>query len=155
MLSRQRLAPGWALRPAHAADAPALARLCASHAAHEQIAHQPEGHAGRLAQALTGQRLRAWLGLQQGESVGYASATLDFATLSARPFLHLDCLYLEPDARGQGLGRALMEAVVDCARALDCAELQWQTPAWNHPALRFYDRLGATRLEKQRYTLAL
>ncbi|HEX5738651.1 MAG TPA: GNAT family N-acetyltransferase [Hydrogenophaga sp.] len=155
MLNQRQLAPGWALRPAHAADAPDLARLCAAHAAYEQMAHEPEGHAERLAQALKGERLRAWICLLNGQPVGYASATLDFATLTAQPFLHLDCLYLEPTARGQGLGGELLEAVASCARALGCAQLQWQTPAWNAPAMRFYDRLGATRLEKQRYTLVL
>lgn len=145
---------GWALRPAQAADAETLAGLCAAHAAYEQIPHCADGHAERLAQALVAGRLSAWLGFLDGHAVGYASATLDYATLAARPFVHLDCLYLQPAARGLGLGRALLEAAVDHARALGCAQLQWQTPVWNEDAICFYDRLGATRLAKQRYTLA-
>ena len=70
------------------------------------------------------------------------------------PFLHLDCLYLDPAARGLRLGPALLDAAVCRARALGCEQLQWQTPVWNDGAIRFYDRLGATRLAKQRYTLA-
>lgn len=153
MLTRRQPPAGWAVRPARAADAPALARLCAAHAAYERISHHTEGHAQRLADALDAGRLRAWLGLLRGDAVGYASATLDFSTLAARPFLHLDCLYLEPAARGLGLGGELLAAVAACARALGCDQLQWQTPVWNADAIRFYDRLGATRLEKQRFTL--
>ena len=155
MLTRRQPPAGWAVRPARAADAPALATLCAAHAAYEGIPHDAGGHAERLADALGAGRLRAWLGWLRGDAVGYASATPDFATLTARPFLHLDCLYLEPAARGQGLGAELLAAVTAQARALGCTQLQWQTPVWNADAIRFYDRLGATRLVKQRYTLAL
>lgn len=144
---------GCALRPALAADAEVLARLCAAHAAYEQIPHCADGHADRLAHGLEAGRLNAWLGFLHGRAVGYASATLNYATLAAQPFLHLDCLYLDPAARGLGLGRALLDAAVCRARALGCAQLQWQTPVWNEGAIRFYDRLGATRLAKQRYTL--
>lgn len=155
MLNRRQPPAGWAVRPARAADAPALAPLCAAHAAYERIPYAPEGHAQRLADALDAGRLRAWLGLLRGNAVGYASATLDFSTLTGAPFLHLDCLYLEPTARGLGLGGELLTAVAGCARALGCDQLQWQTPVWNADAIRFYDRLGAIRQEKYRYTMAL
>lgn len=155
MLNRRQPPAGWVLRPARAADAPTLARLCAAHAAYERLSPTPADHAERLADALGACRLRAWLGWLEGEAVGYASATQDFSTLAGAPFLHLDCLYLEPAARGLGLGGELVAAVAGHARALGCAQLQWQTPVWNADAIRFYDRLGATRLEKQRYTLQL
>ena len=155
MLTRRQPPTGWAVRRAHAADAPALARLCAAHAAYERIPHRTDGHAERLADALDAGHLWAWLGWQREEVVGYASATLDFSTLTGAPFLHLDCVYLDPAARGLGLGGELLAAVVDRARALGCADLQWQTPVWNADAIRFYDRLGAIRQEKYRYTMAL
>jgi GNAT superfamily N-acetyltransferase len=155
MLNRRQPPAGWAVRPAVAADAAALARLCMAHAAYERLPPTPTDHAERLADALDAGRLRAWLGWLDGEAVGYASATPDFSTLAGAPFLHLDCLYLEPAVRGLGLGRELLAAVARHARSLGCTQLQWQTPVWNADAIRFYDRLGATRLEKQRYTLVL
>ena len=146
---------GWRLRAAVPDDAPALAALCQAHAAYERIDYDPAGHADRLRIALDSRRLHAWLVEQGEQAMGYAAVTLDFATLSARPFLHLDCLYLDARARGQGWGEALMDAVQRFGRAQGCANLQWQTPSWNHGAIRFYDRLGALRLEKQRYTLVI
>lgn len=143
------------VRAAGPADAAVLSRLCAAHAAYEHIHHDGAGHAERLAQALHMHRLRMWLGLRGGEPVGYASATLDFSTLDAQPFVHLDCLYLEPVARGQGMGRALMAAVAQHARDIGARQLQWQTPPWNALAIGFYDALGARRLDKCRYTLAV
>jgi GNAT superfamily N-acetyltransferase len=143
------------VRAALAADAAALAPLCAAHAAYERLPYEAAGHTQRLHAALAGGQLYAWL-LEQGGCVqGYASATLDFATLDGRRFVHLDCLYLVPAARGQGRGLALLQAVQSFARAQGCATLQWQTPDWNHGAMRFYERLGAQPRAKQRYTLAL
>ena len=143
------------VRPAQPADAQLLAPLCAAHAAFERLPFCVDGHTERLQTALADGLFRAWLLEQGGVAVGYASATLDFATLSARRFAHLDCLYLVPAARGQSGGQALLHAVQAFAESQGCAELQWQTPGWNHRAIRFYDRLGATGTAKQRYTLSL
>lgn len=146
---------GARVRAAVPQDAAVLAQLCQDHAAFEHIDYRPAGHAQRLSQALQAGRVRAWLAEQDGLAVGYASVTLDFATLDARPFAHLDCLYLAPDARGLGLGRALMEVVRQFAQSQGCVNLQWQTPAWNQPAIDFYDKTGARRADKQRYVWAL
>ena len=155
MLTRRLPPAGWVIRPACADDSEALAALCAEHAAYEKLPCPGTGHAARLAAALNADRFHAWMGLLDGSPIGYASASFDFSTLSAQPFCHLDCLYLRPAARQLGLGEALLERVAACARKAGCAQLQWQTPVWNADAIRFYDRMGATRLEKQRYSLIL
>jgi len=136
-------------------DAEVLAVLCADHAAFERLPCSSEGHAKRLRNALACGQVWAWLLEQDGCAAGYASVTLDFATLSGQRFAHLDCLYLAPAARRHGGGRALMQVVQDFARMQGCRTLQWQTPDWNHAAMHFYARLGATALAKWRYTLAL
>lgn len=136
-------------------DADTLANLCAAHAAYERISYSAEGHAQRLHAALASRQLHAWLLENDGLAKGYASVTLDFATLSGLPYAHMDCLYLAPSARSQGGGRALMQAVQVFAAAQGCAELQWQTPQWNHNAARFYDRTGASASAKQRYMLPI
>lgn len=143
------------VRAALPADTHALASLCAAHAAYERLPYFADGHAERLHAALVRGLLHAWLLEQCGAAVGYASVTLDFATLGARHFAHLDCLYLEPAVRGQGGGPALMQAVQTFAQTQGCTELQWQTPAWNHGATRFYDRLGTTGTAKRRYVMTL
>lgn len=143
------------VRAAVPQDAAALAPLCADHAAYERLPYSAVGHAQRLHAALASGQLHAWLLEQGGSAVGYASVTLDLATLSGQPYAHLDCLYLAPAARGHGGGQALMQAAQAFARAQACTTLQWQTPHWNHDAMRFYARLGATALAKQRYTLEL
>jgi GNAT superfamily N-acetyltransferase len=143
------------VRAAVPADASALAPLCAAHAAYERLPYNEVGHVQRLRVALSSGPLHIWLLERDGITVGYASVTLDFATLSGQRFAHLDCLYLAPFARGQGGGQALMRAVQAFATEQGCTELQWQTPDWNHDAMRFYARLGARGSAKQRYTLNL
>ncbi len=138
-------------------DAPALATLCREHAAYERLATCVDdvGFEARLAAALAARRLHTWLAWREGQALGYVSLTLDFATLGAQPFAHMDCLYLRPAARGQGLGARLLRQALDFAAAQGCAELQWQTPDWNEGAQRFYLRAGATALDKKRFVLAL
>jgi GNAT superfamily N-acetyltransferase len=143
------------VRAAVPADASELAPLCAAHAAYERLPYQEAGHVQRLQVALSSGQLHVWLSERDGIAVGYASVTLDFATLSGQRFAHLDCMYLAPDTRGRGDGHALMRAVQAFATEQGCTELQWQTPDWNHDAMRFYARLGARGSAKQRYTLNL
>lgn len=133
-----------------------LAPLCEAHAAYERLPYNAAGHVQRLHAALGNGQLHAWLLLTaSGSAVGYASATLDFATLSGQRFAHMDCLYLDPAARGQAGGQLLVQAVQDFARTQGCTTLQWQTPDWNVDAMRFYARLGASASTKTRYVLAL
>lgn len=148
-------AAGQVVRAAEPIDALALEPLCAAHAAHERLTYSAAGHAERIRAALASGQLHGWLLEQGGSAVGYASLTLDFSTLSGQRFAHLDCLYLAPAARNQGGGLALLRAVQAYARLQGCTTLQWQTPDWNHDAMSFYARLGASALSKQRYTLAL
>ena len=139
------------VRQATPADATVIAQLCHAHAAYERAEYSNAGHAQRLAAALQRGELHGWLALRDGEPVGYATATVDFSTFSGYRYLHLDCLYLATHARGLGLGRELLLAVRRFGVTKACTNLQWQTPAWNQRAMRFYDRTGAQRYVKQRY----
>ena len=143
------------VRAALPADSQVLASLCAAHAAYERIPYCASGHSDRMQEALSDGLIHSWLLEQRGAAVGYTSVTLDFATLGASRFAHLDCLYLAPEARGQGGGQKLMQAVKLFAKAQGCKELQWQTPDWNQVAIRFYERLGAMGAAKRRYVLTL
>ncbi|WP_328442004.1 GNAT family N-acetyltransferase [Streptomyces sp. NBC_00444] len=145
------------VRPAEPADLPRVAELAAQHAAYERAAPPVPDLAARLAGLLFGTsapRLRCLVAeLPGGELVGYATCAPEISTWEGSEYLHMDCLFLAPGHRGLGLGPLLMDAVVDEARQLGITEVQWQTPAWNEGAVRFYDRLGARAKEKLRYTL--
>lgn len=139
------------------ADVADLVSLCAEHAAFERLPHDATARTDALADALDGSppRLHAWLARSDGCAMGYASATTDFSTLDRATYLHMDCLYVQSPWRGRGIGLQLWQAVHAQARALGCRNLQWQTPAWNEPAARFYRKLQASEATKLRYVLPL
>jgi GNAT superfamily N-acetyltransferase len=139
------------------AHVPELMSICAEHAAFERLPHVPGAGADALAHALQGSppQLYAWLAYLDGSVVGYASATLDFSTLDRANYLHMDCLYVRSAWRNRAIGRRLWNAVLGQAKALGRPAIQWQTPAWNEGAARFYRRLGASESAKLRYVLPL
>ncbi|MDC8774082.1 GNAT family N-acetyltransferase [Roseateles albus] len=142
--------------PSQAADMAELAQLCVEHAEYEGLTPcRDADFSQRLAIAIGAGRLHVWLAQQGEQALAYASATLDFSTLAAQPFMHMDCLYLRPAARAQGLGARLLHTVADFARQRRCQAMQWQTPLWNEGATRFYLRQGAMALSKTRFSLAL
>ncbi|MFG2502385.1 HAD-IA family hydrolase [Streptomyces sp. NPDC048441] len=150
--------PGHAprVRYARPADLPRIAELADEHAAYEKSPPLTPGLAGRLDGLLFGTpepRLRCLVAeLPGGEIVGYATCAPEVSTWDGAEYLHMDCLFLRDGHRGLGLGPLLTDAVAAEARALGLTEVQWQTPAWNEGAIRFYNRLGADAKEKLRYT---
>jgi GNAT superfamily N-acetyltransferase len=145
-----------AVRPATAADVPQLAALCREHAHFEGAAIaqdlEPRLHEMLFSGASC---LSAWVVPDQhgGTIHGYATASCEASTWRGARFLHLDCLYLSPQCRGQGLGRRLLDAVRQHAAAQGIGWLEWQTPAWNENAIRFYQHYGASALPKLRFSL--
>jgi GNAT superfamily N-acetyltransferase len=81
----------------------------------------------------------------EGRLVGYACLYWHFSSTAARETVLMNDLFVVPDARGGGVGRALIEASLEVARERGAAELEWQTAPDNHAAQRLYDATGAER----------
>ena len=67
--------------------------------------------------------------------------------------MYLDCIFLRPETRGQGIGKKLMQRVAAKARGENCINVQWQTPVFNTNAIKFYNHLGAESKHKLRFFL--
>ncbi|MFE3559796.1 GNAT family N-acetyltransferase [Streptomyces sp. NPDC059193] len=146
------------VRRARVGDLPRLVELMREHIAYEKSAPRPPDLAERLGPQLFAEDARMWVLLAQtpdGGVAGYAACSAEFSFWDAGHYLHMDCLYLAEEARGHGLGAALVDGVRELARELGLGQVQWQTPDWNEGAIRFYDRLGATGLAKRRYGLSV
>lgn len=141
------------IRPVLPEDLSALVQLCVEHAAYERSAYDPVGKADALAKLLfaPGARLECLVVEEQGVLVGYASFSVECSTWDAAHYMHMDCLFLRPEARNKGLGRNLMAAIARRALHAGITRMQWQTPSFNVDAIRFYDRLGPLKKEKLRY----
>ncbi|WP_439596311.1 GNAT family N-acetyltransferase [Falsiroseomonas sp.] len=141
-----------AIRPAWPGDAAPLHRLVQDHARFEQ-ARAPLTLA-ELAALLAADPppIRLLVAEGAGRILGYAAITFDWSLWRARPYGHLEGLFVAAESRGAGLGARLLHAARDAVAAAGADRLEWQTPAWNADAIRFYRRAGAVPAEKTRFT---
>ena len=81
------------------------------------------------------------------EAIGFAVYFFNFSTWLGRPGLYLEDLFVKPETRGRGYGRALLVHLAKIARDHGCGRMEWAVLDWNEPAIQFYRKLGATPLE--------
>ena len=137
------------IRPATAADIGTIARFIRALAAYEKLSEACRFDEASLAQHLFGPRPMAEvvLGEIDGQARGFALFFHNFSTFEGRPGIYLEDLFVEPEARGGGLGKALLAHLAALAVARDCARLEWSVLDWNAPAIGFYDSLGADAMD--------
>jgi len=87
---------------------------------------------------------------QDGQPAGFALYFFNYSTWVGRPGLYLEDLFVQPEFRGRGIGKALLRQVATIAREKDCPRLQWEVLDWNTPAIDFYRAMGAEFLDEWR-----
>ena len=88
------------------------------------------------------------LALEKAEPVGFAVYFSNFSTWLGRPGLYLEDLFVRPEKRGKGYGRALLIRLAQIARERRCGRMEWAVLDWNEPAIQFYRKLGATPMDE-------
>lgn len=83
-----------------------------------------------------------------GEKVGYALWFNNFSTWLARPGIYLEDLYVHPQFRHKGVGKALLKRLAEITVGNGWGRLEWSCLKWNTPSLDFYESLGANRLDE-------
>lgn len=78
---------------------------------------------------------------------GFAFFFHNYSTWRGRPGLYLEDLFVTPEMRGKGIGKALLQHLAEIAVAENCYGLVWQVLEWNQPAIKFYESLGATTMD--------
>jgi GNAT superfamily N-acetyltransferase len=138
------------IRPATPDDVPAIARLIRALAEYERLAHEVELDEARLREHLFGPRPYAEVILAEdgGAAVGYALFFPNYSTFRTRPGLYLEDLFVMPDYRGRGHGKALFAAVARRAVERSCEHVAWLVLDWNEPAIGFYRSLGAAPMDE-------
>lgn len=137
------------IRPASEADVETLFGLILELAEYEKLTHAVRGDAEVLRRSLFEREAAEALIVEVGgEAVGYAIFFTTFSTFECRSGVWVEDVYVRPDRRRGGIGRAVMEHLAALALARGHVRLEWCALDWNEPALRFYDELGATRLEE-------
>ncbi|HEV7614951.1 MAG TPA: GNAT family N-acetyltransferase [Solirubrobacterales bacterium] len=139
------------IRAATEADVELLFGLILELAEYEKLRDAVSGDAEVLRRSLFEQRAAEALLVESGgEAIGYAIFCTNFSTFECRSGIWLEDVYVRPDHRRGGIGRALMEHLAALALERGHVRLEWCALDWNEPALGFYERLGATRLEQWR-----
>src|SRR6516164_5020489 len=138
------------IRPARVQDVPIILELIRDLAAYERAPDEVTATEEQLVDVLFGQRPAAEVLLVfEGESpVGFAVYFYNFSTWLGRPGLYLEDLFVKPDKRGKGYGRALLVELAKIARHRGCGRMEWAVLNWNEPAINFYRALGATPMHE-------
>lgn len=133
------------IRSATPADVPTIARLIRALAEYERLADKVVMNEAQLGQHLFGPRVFAevLLAEDEGRVVGFALFFHNFSTFRGQPGIYLEDLFVEPEARGNGHGKALLLALAKLAVERGCGRLEWAVLNWNEPAIGFYKKLGA------------
>ena len=113
----------------------------------DRVNGDPEILRRSLFEERTAEALLAELG---GEAVGYAILCGTFSSFECRAGIWIEDLYVRPESRRGGIGRALFSRVAEMAVERGCPRLEWAALEWNELALGFYDRLGARRMDEWR-----
>jgi ribosomal protein S18 acetylase RimI-like enzyme len=134
------------------ADVPQIVELIRSLAEYERLSHICVATDADIRAALFGDRpsaevVMAWSGAMVA---GFALFFHNFSTFLGRPGLYLEDLYIRPEFRGRGHGRALLLHLARLAVERRCGRFEWSVLDWNAPAIGFYESLGASVLPEWR-----
>ena len=149
--------PRFTLRPAELRDVGAIVQLIRDLAEFDQLTHLLQVTPEKLRPQLFGERPAAEAlvaetgdGKGGGEVVAFALFFTNFSTFLAQPGLYLEDLYVKPEQRGAGIGRALLTRLAALARERNYGRFEWCVLDWNENAIRFYEGMGATVLPEWR-----
>ena len=138
--------PELEIRAANEDDVPLILSLIKELAEYERLSHEVVATEEALGDSLFGERRVAevLIGLYGDEPAGFALFFHNFSTFLGKPGIYLEDLYVRPEFRGAGIGRALLVHLARLARARDCGRLEWSVLDWNEPAIGFYKTIGAS-----------
>ncbi|MFV0478742.1 MAG: GNAT family N-acetyltransferase [Parahaliea sp.] len=131
-------------------DIPQILHFVRELADYEHAVEEAVATPAQLQQALFGEHPSVWAILAEfnGEVSGFALYFLNFSTWTGRHGLYLEDLYVSPQYRGYGIGKALLQRLAQIAVERNCARFEWNVLDWNTPAIAFYQSVGAQPLSE-------
>jgi len=135
------------VRVATLADAPLILSFIRELADYERLLHEVEATEADIRRDLFGENPRAFCEIAEhdGQPVGFALWFYNYSTFRGRAGIYLEDLFVRPEARGEGAGKALLAKLAKRCVDADLGRLEWAVLNWNTPSIEFYDSLGASR----------
>jgi GNAT superfamily N-acetyltransferase len=138
------------LRPARPEDVATIVSLIRALAEYEKMADECHADEAALAEHLFGPRPRAEVIIAEwdGAPAGFALFFHNYSTFLTKPGIYLEDLFVKPELRGHGIGKALLSELARLAVERGCGRLEWAVLTWNTPAIGFYEKLGAVPMKE-------
>ena len=136
-------------RVASPTDIPLILEFIGKLAEYERLLHEVEATEADIRRDLFGENPRAFCDIAEvgGRPVGFALWFYSYSTFRGRAGIYLEDLFVEPEARGEGAGKALLRRLAQRCVEADLGRLEWAVLDWNAPSIAFYDSLGAMKKE--------
>ena len=139
------LPEGLTIEPAQESDVPLILSFIRELAAYEKLAQEVQATEEDLRRTLFGERAYAEtvIARYEGEAAGFALFFHNYSTFLAKPGIYLEDLFVQPNFRGKGIGKALLVHLARLARERDCGRVEWWVLNWNESAIEFYKSIRA------------
>jgi GNAT superfamily N-acetyltransferase len=131
-------------------DVPLILSFIKELAEYENLSHEVYATEDLLREYLFGERRGAEvvIGHHGEDPAGFALFFHNFSTFLGRPGIYLEDLYVTPELRGKGVGRALLTYLAKLAKERNCGRLEWSVLDWNEPAIKLYESIGAVPMDE-------
>ena len=141
---------GFTIRHAEESDVPLILWFVKELANYEKLSHEVIATKEDFRQYLFGEKQFAEVVIGENHSnpVGYALYFYNFSTFTGRPGIYLEDLYVKPEERGKGFGKALLAYLAKLAVDQKCGRYEWAVLDWNEPSINFYESIGATIMKE-------
>ncbi len=138
------------IRSASVEDVPLILRLIQGLAEYEKLSNEVVATEQMLQNTLFGERRVAeiLIGEWDGEAAGFALFFHNYSTFLAKPGIYLEDLFVWPEYRGRGIGKALLLQLARLAKDRGCGRVEWSVLDWNEPSIQFYKALGAKPMDE-------
>jgi GNAT superfamily N-acetyltransferase len=138
------------IRIATEADVPLILSFIKELARYERLSDEVSATEDLLRESLFGERQGAevMIGYREDEPASFALFFHNFSTFLGRPGIYLEDLYVKPELRGKGIGRAMLAYLAKLTKERDCGRLEWSVLNWNEPAIRLYKGIDAVPMDE-------
>ncbi len=141
---------GFEIRTATIADVPLILSFIRKLAEYEKLTHEVTATEAGLREVLFGECRYAEVVIADyhGQPAGFALFFHNFSTFVGKPGIYLEDLFVDPEHRGKGFGKALLGHLAQLTKARNCGRLEWSVLDWNEPSIKFYQSLGAVPMDE-------
>lgn len=138
------------IEPAREQDVPVILDFIRQLAEYEKLSNAVVATEDSLRATLFGERpfAEVLIAYWEDEPVGFALFFHNYSTFLAQPGVYLEDLFVNPSARGRGIGKALLTRLAEVAIERNCGRVEWSVLDWNTPSIEFYRRMGAKPLDE-------